>query len=138
MGDDVYNDAASIIFGSPEALPQLAAIRCWDDEIAVIGYELQYTDGVIYKRVGTATLPQTPKEMSFSPGQYISGIGGSTDTEINSLIFKKNDGEVLTCGNTDEGFAFADINGLYVIGVDGYFSNYLNKIKFKTLPESAA
>ena len=76
--------------------------------------------------------------MSFGTGEYISGIGGSTDTEINSLVFKKSDGQELVCGNPEEGFGFAPIDGFYLIGVDGHFSTYLNRIQLKTMPESAA
>ena len=54
-GVEHYQDGASVIFASPTDLPQLKALKCWFDTTGVIGYELDYMDGVIYKRVGDAT-----------------------------------------------------------------------------------
>ena len=138
-GREVYNDAASIIFGAgKDSLPQLKSLKCWGDMMAVIGYELEYTDGVIYKRMGTAALPAMPVTLDFASGEYINQIAGTTETMVNSLTFTKNDGTAITCGNASEGFAFAPITGTYLIGIDGKFSEYLDATQMKTMPESAA
>ena len=53
-----YTDASSLIFSADrDFLPQLRKMKCWSDSTAVIGYELEYADDTIYRRVGTAPLP---------------------------------------------------------------------------------
>ena len=92
-GTEHYTDAASVIFGAaPMELPQLKSLKCWGDSMGVIGYELEYMDGVIYKRVGTAALPSSPETLDFATGQYVSKIDGGVGEDVKSLTFTRNDG----------------------------------------------
>ena len=96
--------------------------------MAVIGYELGYMDGVVYKRMGEVPIgTNMPVELTFAQGEYVNGISGTTDTMVNSLTFTKNDGSEITCGAPGEGSAFAPISGEYLIGIDGHFSMYLDR-----------
>ena len=105
---------------------------------AVIGYELEYTDGVIYKRMGTTPLPASPVELTFAAGEYVTGISGTTDTMVNSLTFTSSNGTEITCGNPMEGFAFAPVTDSYLIGLDGHFSAYLDGFNYKSMSATAA
>ena len=105
----------------------------------MIGYELGYMDGVVYKRMGTTPIgSNSPQELMFAQGEFVNGISGTADTMVNSLTFTKNDGSEITCGNSGEGTAFDPISGEYLIGVDGHFSEYLDRTAFKTMPEATA
>ena len=63
-------------------------------------------------------------------------MSGATDEMVNSLTFTRDDGMEIVCGAPGEGFAFAPVNGQYLIGVDGHFSEYLDGIDMKTMPEA--
>jgi hypothetical protein len=79
----------------------------------------------------------SPVELTFADGVYVNGISGTSDTMINSLKFTSSDGMEITCGAPGMGDAFDPISG-YLIGIDGHFSEYLDRTAMKTMPEAAA
>ena len=95
-------------------------------------------DGVVYKRMGTTPIgSNSPQELMFAQGEFVNGISGTADTSVNSLTFTKNDGSEITCGNSGEGTALTPVSG-YLIGIDGHFSEYLDRTAMMTMPEATA
>ena len=139
-GKKHYADAASILFTAGDDLPQLASLKCWGDATGVVGYELAYTDGVVYKRLGTRPVdgatPISPVEIIFMMGEYVKGVAGTVEDHVMSLTFTKSDGMEISCGDPTSGSAFPPAEDIYLLGVDGDFDEYLTGINFKAMPEA--
>ena len=80
----------------------------------------------------------TPVELTFADGVYVNAISGTADTVINSLTFTSSDGTEITCGASGMGNAFTPITASYLIGIDGFFTEYLDRTNMKTMPEAQA
>ena len=79
----------------------------------------------------------TPVELTFADGVFVNAISGTSDVMVNSLKFTSSDGNEIECGAPGMGDAFDAISG-YLIGIDGHFSEYLDRTAMKTIPVAAA
>ena len=77
----------------------------------------------------------------FASGEYINKIAARIDGPndlLTSLTFTKSDGSVRICGNDSIGTPLPEQSATYLIGIDGHFDQYLERVGLKVMPESDA